>query len=157
MRVMLIALSGGTHAERIRVAEILVASSSGGLVVHAQDVPALPGRWAAPLVERIASRRARLLSEVLRGRSRRLGLVLTQCLTESEAELVRAEGGSVWHLYGEPSRDVVIRRADPMVSTRADVPAHVVEPLEAYSQMILARLAASRNSPRIAARVPDCE
>jgi hypothetical protein len=138
---MLIALSGGTAAERKELAESLRADSRGGLVLHEQERPGMPSATNRCSPATVSTLRAGLLAEILSGRSPRNALILVHCLAEQEADLVRAQGGSVWHLYGEPSRHVVIRKGDPIVSRLRGVPGHVVEPLEAYSQMVLAKRA----------------
>ncbi|WP_180228766.1 hypothetical protein, partial [Priestia megaterium] len=46
------------------------------------------------------------------------GLVVTHCLTEAEAQEVRARGGVIWHLYGPVTGTVINHPGDIMVSTR---------------------------------------
>ncbi|WP_122423294.1 hypothetical protein [Pseudomonas viridiflava] len=131
--MILIALSGGSPAERRKLAELLVAESKGSIVSHAQE----------DTRGMLDARRVAMVDQVLGGWSRRIGLVLTHCLVEGEAERVRAKGGKVWHLYSTPSQYVPMRRGDAVVSLDDGVPAHVMTPLEAYSELVLAHRAAA--------------
>lgn len=132
--MLLIALSGGTSAERVAIADRLIESGKGQLVAFAQATP----------IADFGPRRARILREALEGMEDAPaalgGVVVVHCLTEEEAELVRARGGVVWHVYGTPSRLVVIRHADPIVTDGQAGFRHVREPLEALSELLLSRL-----------------
>ncbi len=134
--MLLIALSGGTAAERVAIADRLVESGKGQLVAFAQ---ATPKSDAGPA-------RARILRDVLAGMEEAPaalgGVVVVHCLAEEEAELVRAQGGVVWHVYGTPSGLVVIRHGDPIVTDGLAGFRHVREPLEALSELLLSRLSA---------------
>ncbi|WP_287383227.1 hypothetical protein [Ralstonia sp.] len=134
--MLLIALSGGTAAERVAIADRLVESGKGQLVAFAQ---ATPKSDAGPS-------RARILRDALAGMEEAPaalgGVVVVHCLAEEEAELVRAQGGAVWHVYGQPSGLVVIRHGDPIVTDGLAGFRHVREPLEALSELLLSRLSA---------------
>lgn len=133
--MLLIALSGGDAAERLAIADRLVESGKGQLVAFAQ---------ATPKAEHGVTR-ARILREALEGLDSAPaalgGVVVTHCLSEEEAEEVRARGGVVWHVYGRPSGLVVIRHGDPIVTDGQAGFRHVREPLEALSELLIARLA----------------
>jgi hypothetical protein len=81
------------------------------------------------------------------------GLVIVHCLTPEEATLVRESGGEVWHVYGaKPSALVPIRRADRMVTTGESGFSHVLAPLEALSEYLLAMGLTTRAAGRGRAR-----
>lgn len=131
---MLIALSGGSPAEREAIADRLVSSGKGQFVAYAQ---------AEPKASYDCSR-ARILREALprlsRGsRRQQAGLVIVHCLTEKEAVVVRASGGVIWHLYSRPSALVVIRNGDVMVADVEHGYRHIFAPLEALSEVMLSR------------------
>lgn len=69
------------------------------------------------------------------------GLLIVHCTTEEEAQIVRAKGGVLWHLYSRPSSQVVIRNGDTMIADGEKGFKHVRSPLEALSEAMLARLA----------------
>lgn len=133
--MLLIALSGGTPAERVAVADRLVEAGKGHLVAFAQ---------AEPKSER-GPTRARNLREALDGLEDGEpplgGVVVTHCLAELEAEEIRRRGGAVWHLYGQPSGYVVIRHGDPIVIDCEAGFRHIRSPLEALSELMLGKLA----------------
>lgn len=136
--MLLIALSGGTPAERLAIADRLVESGKGQLVAFAQDTPKAP----------YGESRARILREALVGLEPQGdkpavagGVVVVHCLSEEEAEQVRKLGGVVWHVYGKPSGLVVNRMGDLMVTDGSASFRHVLEPMEALSEVLLARLA----------------
>lgn len=134
--MLLIALSGGTVAERVAIADRLVESGKGQLVAFAQATPK----------SEYGATRARILADALEGMEDAPnalgGVVVVHCLAEEEAELVRSRGGAVWHVYGMPSGLVVIRHGDPIVTDGMAGFRHVREPLEALSELLLARLSA---------------
>ena len=79
--------------------------------------------------------------------------MIVHCLTLEEAALVRESGGEVWHVYGaKPSALVPIRRADRMVTTGENGFAHVLAPLEALSEYLLAMGLSVRSGVREHAR-----
>ena len=129
---MLIALSGGSPAEREAVSESLVNSGKVGLVPYVLREPNV----AYPY------RRLKVLSAALQGgvlRSRSKGVVVVHCLTEEEAGLVRDLGGSIWHLRSRPSGLVAIRLGDIVVTSDEHGAGHVRAPLEALSELMLAQ------------------
>lgn len=130
----LIALAGGQAAERSAISAQLVASGKDLLQAFTQATPTTD----------FALRRVEILRAALEhpGRARnQAGTVITHCLTEEEAQEVRLRGGVVWHVYGRPSSHVVIRRGDAIVGIGCGQPEHVLEPLEALSELTLLRLA----------------
>lgn len=136
--MLLIALSGGTAAERLAIADRLVESGKGQLVAFAQETPK----------SAYGESRARILREALVGLEPQDsepavvgGVVVVHCLTEEEAEQVRKLGGAVWHVYGKPSGLVVNRIGDLMVTDASVGFRHVREPMEALSEALLERLA----------------
>lgn len=143
--MLLIALSGGNAAERTAIADRLVGSGKGQLVAFAQTTPK----------SEFGPTRARILREALEGLedgpAQLSGVVVAHCLAEEEAELVRNRGGVVWHVYGTPSGLVVIRHGDPIVTDGLAGFRHVREPLEALSELMLARLAAGSSPLALAA------
>ena len=149
--MLFIALTGGTAAERENIAAGLVTASRGNLLPLANDGADVryQGRRAKHLAASLAAQeeqRARSLGAALeQGKSRwRQGLVVVHCLTEREAALVRERDGVIWHLYSRPSQTVVIRNGDPMVTDGENGFGHVLSPLEALSELLLARGANGR-------------
>lgn len=129
---MLIALSGGSPREREAIALRLVDSGKAGLQVYSQPLPN----------SRSSYRRVALLRKAMQGaavRSQVKGTVIAHCLTEPEARLVRDLGGVVWHLYSRPSAEVVIRNGDPVVIDGDHGAGHLLAPLEALSELMLAQ------------------
>lgn len=143
--MLLIALSGGTAAERVAIADRLVESGKGQLVAFAQATPKSD----------FGPARARILRDALEGMEEAPaalgGVVVVHCLTEEEAELVRNRGGVVWHVYGTPSGLVVIRHGDPIVTDGQAGFRHVREPLEALSELLLSRLSTGGSPLALAA------
>lgn len=132
--MLLIALSGGLPAERLAIADHLVTSGKARLAAYAQATPRADFGVA----------RARILSEALSGLEGRRalagGLVVVHCLSAEEAQLVRAQGGVLWHVHGSvTSGSVPIRREDVMVTDGQAGYAHVQAPLEALSELLLAQ------------------
>lgn len=143
--LLLIALSGGTPSERVEIADRLVSSGKGQFAAYAQATPS-----ADYGLRRLEVLRAYLgnADEPSGSSSPVEGLVIAHCLTEQEAQEVRARGGVIWHLYSRPSGSVSIRQGDVMVTDGQAGFRHVREPLEALSELILSRLA---NSPSVRA------
>lgn len=129
---MLIALSGGSPSEREAIATRLMRSGKARLVEFSRPAP--KGCYGA---QRLSVLRAGLGKQAARARP--VGVVVTHCLCEQEAALVRELGGVVWHLYRRPSATVVIRNGDPIVTDCDDGWAHVRSPLEALSELMLAK------------------
>lgn len=128
--MLLIALSGGSVAEREAVADALVSSGKGGFAAFAQHTPNANS----------GARRAEVLRGVLDGsdQSRIPGLVVVHCLAEEEAMVVRRYGGVIWHVYGAPSKLVHIRQGDPIVTAKPEGFRHVRTSLEALSERLQA-------------------
>lgn len=143
--MFLIGLSGGEPAERERVADALVASGKACLSVYAMCPPM--ARAGEPQTRRFrdisGEARAEQLAIALGGLNGKLrrnsGLILSHCLSAEEAKMVRDHGGEVWHLYGPaPSALVPIRREDRMINPYGPAYKHVLAPLEALSEYMLA-------------------
>ncbi|NNB08743.1 hypothetical protein HBN83_22860 [Pseudomonas fragi] len=134
--MLLIALSGGTDAQRIAIADRLVGSGKESLAAFALNTPAIN----RPL------RRSMILRDVLdtvqdkTTKNPARGLVIVHCLTEEEAQVVRAQGGVIWHVYGAPSDQVVHRQGDFNVTAQGDSFRHVLSPLDALSELVVPRL-----------------
>lgn len=148
--MLLIALASGSTHQRLTIADALVGSGKGRLVAYSQTTPGAND----------PERRTQILRSALEGlEAARIqprpvpshgGLIVTHCLTELEAQAVRARGGVIWHLYGPPSGSVINFPADVMVSIAdSDTPAHVFTPFEALSElMFLTALPTLRNRRR---------
>lgn len=67
------------------------------------------------------------------------GMVISNIRTEEEAQLLREQGGQVWHVMGGRLSDrVAIRQGDPLVSDMpCDDHPHWLDPIEALSEMLL--------------------
>lgn len=128
--LLLIALVGGSRNEREAFSQSLIGSGKARLVEFAQPHPD-----AAYPYRRLNILHAALDDKAIRRRG--AGVVVTHCLTEQEAALVRELGGVVWHLYKRPSSLVVIRSGDAIVTNDEHGWAHVRSPLEALSELML--------------------
>lgn len=155
--MFLIALSGGDIAEREFITDRLVMAGKARLAGFAMNPPMrreASGKKLPPLDG--VARGARLAEAIDGLESRPVaagGLVVVHCLTPNEADVVRESGGEVWHVYGgQPSALVPIRRADRMVTTADNGFGHVLSPLEALSEYLLALGMAARKSVRGRAR-----
>lgn len=129
---MLIALSGGSPVEREAISQCLVESGKARLSEFALREPKASHPY----------RRLNVLRAALQDgppRRRLAGVVVTHCLTENEATLVRELGGVVWHLYSRVSSLVVIRNGDAIVTSDEHGIGHVRAPLEALSELMLAQ------------------
>lgn len=153
--MFLIALSGGESAERERIASRLVSSGKARLAAYALYPPM--SRKGAVSARQFRSvdgvGRSRILADALDGLESKPqlsgGLVIVHCLSEEETQLVRESGGVIWHVYGHnPSTLVPIRREDRMVTPDGNSFAHVLEPLEALSEYMLAMGLAARKQAR---------
>lgn len=129
---MIIALSGGSPQEREAIATRLLDAGKGLRAEFNRRAPK-----ATYGAQRLTQLRAGLGLNAPRKRT--VGIVVTHCLSEQEACLVRELGGAVWHLYSRPSSFVVMRNGDAVVVDGEDGFAHVRSPLEALSELILAR------------------
>lgn len=151
--MFLIALSGGEIADRERITDCLVGAGKARLAGFAMNPPlrrSVPAKKLPPLD---GQARAARLSQAIEGLESRPpvagGLVIVHCLTPEEANVVRESGGEVWHVYGaKPSALVPIRRADRMVTLGENGFGHVLAPLEALSEYLLALGLAARASQR---------
>lgn len=154
--MFLIALSGGEIADRERITDSLVTSGKARLAGFAMNPPLRRGATVKKLPPLDGKARAARLTQVIDGLEARPpvagGLVIVHCLTLEEATVVRESGGEVWHVYGaKPSALVPIRRADRMVTLGENGFGHVLAPLEALSEYLLALgLAARQNTRRLA-------
>lgn len=136
--MLLIALSGGTDAERIAIADRLIESGKESLAAFAVTSPGIN----RPLRRSMILRDALDTAQDPRAKNPAGGLVIVHCLTEEEAVVVRAQGGAIWHVYGTPSDRVVNRQGDLNVTAKGDSFRHVLAPLDALSELVLPRLRA---------------
>lgn len=155
--MFLIALSGGEIADRERITDCLVRSGKARLAGYALNPPVQRFASAKKLPPLNGAVRAARLSQAIDGLECRPpvagGLVIVHCLTLEESTVVRESGGEVWHVYGaKPSALVPIRRPDRMVTTGESGFSHVLAPLEALSEYLLAMGMAARSAGRERAR-----
>lgn len=136
--MLLIALSGGTDAERIAIADRLIESGKESLAAFAVMTPGVN----RPLRRSMILRDALDTAQDKTTKNPAGGLVIVHCLTEEEARVVRAQGGVIWHVYGTPSDQVVNRQGDFNVTAKGDSFRHVLAPLDALSELVLPRLRA---------------
>lgn len=129
--MLVIGLAGGTLEQREAIAARLQAD--GGRQLAVMSVTGY----------RIGDGRANTISRALdkarTGREVVPGLVFAHVLTEEEAVVIRKHRGHVWHVYGVPSRNVVIRHGDQLVTEREGGERHFLDPIEALSEVLLAR------------------
>ncbi|UEB98653.1 hypothetical protein LIS66_27150 (plasmid) [Pseudomonas sp. HN2] len=151
--MFLIALTGGEITDREQIADRLVSAGKARLAGYALNPPMRRG--VKPLARKLpplnGEARAATLAQVIDGLECKPaaagGLVIIHCLTLQEAALVRENGGEIWHVYGSaPSALVPIRRADRMITPRGPGFGHVLDPLEALSEYLLAMGQAARSS-----------
>jgi hypothetical protein len=153
--LLLIALASGSTNQRLTIADALVGSGKSQLVAYSQTTPGAND----------PARRTQILRSALEGleaasvrtdpKPRHGGLIVTHCLTELEAQAIRARGGVIWHLYGPPSGAVIIYPADVMVSIApSGAPAHVFTPLEALSELMFLHTLPTLRNRRRASPVP---
>ncbi len=136
--LLLIALSGGTAAERTAIADRLVDSGKESLAAFAVTTPAANRPLRRSMILRDALDTA--LDKSTKNPAG--GLVIVHCLTEDEARVVRAHGGAIWHVHGAPSDQVVMRQGDFNVTAQAESFRHVLSPLDALSELVLPNLRA---------------
>lgn len=128
--MMVIGLAGGTAASREAIAARLHDEGGRQLVVWG-----LKG-------DRLNDGRARAVARALEGAQAQGeqpadGIVLSHVLTEAEAEVIRANGGQLWHVFGPVSSAVVIRRGDLLVTQKEGGDRHWLDPIEALSEALL--------------------
>lgn len=155
--MFLIALSGGGIAERELITDRLVTCGKARLAGFAMNPPMPRIASVKKLPALNGPARGARLAEAINGLESRPavagGLVVVHCLTPEEADLVRESGGEVWHVYGnKPSAFVPIRRPDRMVTTGESGFGHVLSPLEALSEYLIAMGLASRSVSQRRAR-----
>lgn len=151
--MFLIALSGGKIADRERITDCLVESGKARLAGYALNPPLRRGEASKKLPPLDGPLRSARLAQAIAGLECSPpvagGLVIVHCLTLEEAAVVRESGGEVWHVYGSsPSALVPIRRADRMVTPEGSGFGHVLTPLEALSEYLLAMGLAARGRER---------
>lgn len=155
--LFLIALSGGDIADRELITDRLVMAGKARLAGFAMNPPVRRDASIKKLPPLDGVARGARLAEAITGLESRPavagGLVVVHCLTPEEADLVRESGGEVWHVYGaKPSALVPIRRPDRMVTTGENGFAHVLAPLEALSEYLMALGVAARSTVQRRAR-----
>lgn len=151
--MFLIALCGGEIADRECITDCLVGSGKARLAGFAMNPPLRRGAPVKKLPPLDGKARAARLAQAIEGLESKPpvagGLVIVHCLTLEEATVVRESGGEVWHVYGaKPSTLVPIRRADRMVTMGESGFGHVLAPLEALSEYLLALGLAARLNDR---------
>ena len=124
--MIVIGLAGGTAANREAIAARLQDEGGQQLAV-----------WAIR-GNHLNDSRARSVARALEsGPAPVKGLVLSHVLTEEEAEVIRANGGHMWHVFGPVSSAVVIRRCDLLVTVKEGGDRHWLDPIEALSEVVL--------------------
>lgn len=129
--MLLIALVGGSTEERLSIADVLVGCGKGRLAAFAQNTPIA---W-------YGAARSNLLRTALEGLEGRRtlagGLIVVHCLSPEEAQLIREQGGVIWHLHARPSQTIRVLNQDLFISEN-DYGGHVRSPIEALSELLLA-------------------
>lgn len=128
--MILIGLYGGSPESRDDIARALMTAAGSELGIYSlSPTPGLTGQD-----------RADKLAVALRGLGAQVkghGLVLPHVLSLEEADAIRARGGQLWHVMGEPSDVIPIRVDDLHVTYMAGGCRHYLDPLEAYSEALL--------------------
>lgn len=129
--MLVIGLSGGTEAKREAVARRINEASGEQFAVWAINGTRLGDGRARSM--------ARALEGANHGRQAARGLVFTHVLTEAEAQVIRRHhSGHLWHLTGPVSAVVDIRRGELLVTLTPGGDRHLLDPLEALSEVLLA-------------------
>ena len=133
--MLIISLSGGTESSRTLIAEQLTNSKKESLKsLYLRDPLASPHRRANNL------RRALSDAQTQTAKPPAGGLVIVHCLTEKEARLVRWHGGFLFHVYEQPSSQVINRFGDLNVTCKEKSFRHVLSPIDALSEVACSRL-----------------
>lgn len=126
--MIIIGLAGGKPADRYEIAQRLVRF--GGKKI--QEWQGSDSAKEAPRVRDLSI----ALAEANRNRSLG-GLVISNVMTEAEAEEIRRFGGVIWHVMGKPSESVPIRRDDPKVTSMQGGCRHFLDAMDAFSDHLL--------------------
>ncbi len=70
------------------------------------------------------------------GQARDSGVVLTDIADQAEADFIRASGGYVLHVYGNPSANVKINKVDLMVTKTPGGVGHYLDSIETFSEIV---------------------
>lgn len=130
--MILIGLFGGSPESREEISRVMLAAAGSDLGVYS----------LAPRSVLSGKARAEKLAVVLKGlgvKVKAAGLLITHVLTLEESEAIRARGGRLMYVSGEPSDVIPIQASDLPVTSRAGGDRHFLDPLEAYSELLLSQ------------------
>lgn len=131
--MIIIGLAGGKPCDRHEIAQRLVRFGAQRM----QEWQGSESAKEAPRVRDLSI----ALAEANRNRALG-GLVISNVMTEAEADEIRRFGGVIWHVMGKPSESVRIRLEDPKVTSMQGGCRHFRDALEALSEHLLSIAAA---------------
>jgi hypothetical protein len=130
--MILIGLFGGSPESREEISRVLTRAAGASL-----------GCYALYPTEGLSGvARGEKLDVVLHGLTSKVntsGLLISHVLSAEEAQAIRARGGSLWHVMGEPSDVISIQPGDLPVTAFAGGCRHYLDAIEAYSEVLLAQ------------------
>lgn len=129
--MLIIGLYGGTAAIRDDIALQLMRHPLANVGLYTLN--ATPGMNAQS--------RADKLGRVLQGLGHKVkgqNLVIAHVLSNEEAQLIRARGGRMWHVFGKVPAHIAIQEADLHVTDLEGGYRHYLDPIEALSRELLA-------------------
>jgi len=128
--MILIGLFGGSPESREEISRVMLAAAGSDL--GAYNLAPRPGLDGPARAEKLA-----VVLQGLGAKVKAAGLLIPHVLTLEEAHAIRARGGRLMHVSGEPSDVIPIRSDDLPVTSRAGGDRHYLDPLEAYSELLL--------------------
>ncbi len=126
--MIIIGLAGGKPCDRHEIAQRLVRFGNQ----HLQEWQGSESAKEAPRVRDLSI----ALAEANRNRSLG-GLIVSNVMTEAEADEIRRFGGVMWHVMGKPSESVRIGLDDPKVTSMQGGCRHFRDALEQFSEHLL--------------------
>ena len=129
--MILIGLFGGLPKSRDEIARVLMNADPMNIGVYALNASDCAS----------GAHRAERLNVVLQGLNAKVqgsSLVISHVLSVEEAQTIRNRGGHLWHVMGEPCETIAIQKGDTPVTAFVGGCRHFLDPLEAYSEVMLA-------------------
>lgn len=127
--MILIGLFGGSPESREEITRVITRTGA--------DVGAY---GLSPTMGLSGTDRAEKLAVVLQGLGAQVKgatLIITHVLSREEADAIRARSGRLLYVMGEPSDVIPLQSEDLPVTAMAGGCRHYLDPLEAYSEILL--------------------
>ena len=128
--MILIGLFGGSPESREEITAVVMRAAGAQMAVY--NLGDAQGAAGRSRLDRLAI--------ALRGAGAKVkadGLLIPHVLSLDEAQAIRARGGHLWHVMGEPSEVIPIQPQDLHVTSFAGGCRHYLDALEAYSETLL--------------------